>query len=158
MPLIIASDAFVHKSAIPRLYTCDGINISPPLQWSGIPDGCKSLVLVMDNPDAPDPTAPRMTWVHWLLYNIPASTTDLPEAIGPNDLPPGTLQGLNDWNRTGYGGPCPLTGKHRFFFKLYALDSVLPTLKTPTKAHIQEAMRKHILAETQLIGTYEREK
>ena len=153
MSLTLTSDAFAHKSAIPKQYTCDGQDISPPLQWSGLPGGTKSLVLIVDDPDAPDPEAPRMTWVHWVLYNIPASAPGLPEAVSPENLPPGTHQGLNDWDRTGYGGPCPPVGRHRYFFKLYALDTVLPELKTPTKAHVQEAMRKHILAETQLIGT-----
>ena len=97
-----------------------------------------------------------MTWVHWVLYNIPPQTTGLPEAISPAALPPGTLQGLNDWKRTGYGGPCPPIGRHRYFHKLYALDTVLPDLGTPTKAQVEAAMQGHVLAQAELVGTYQR--
>ena len=150
----IISSAFTPGGSIPKLYTCEGRNISPPLAWSGIPAGAKSLVLIVDDPDAPDPAAPRMTWVHWLLYNLPADSDGLGEAIG--ELPPGTLDGLNDWKRTGYGGPCPPIGRHRYFHKLYALDVVLPDLQTPDKKGLEHAMQGHIVAEAQLIGTYQK--
>ena len=156
MTMTIQSPAFPHNGEIPPRYTCDGEDISPPLAWSGIPDGAKSLVLIVDDPDAPDPKAPKMTWVHWVLYNIPPNTAGLPENISRSELPTGTLEGLNDWKRTGYGGPCPPIGRHRYFFKLYALDTVLPDLGTPTKAQLEKAMSNHILDQAILIGTYQR--
>src|SRR5688572_12078361 len=107
MALTITSPAFKHNSAIPSLYTCDGRDIAPALEWKGVPDGTKSLVLIVDDPDAPDPKAPKMTWVHWLLYNLPPTARGLPEGATTKDLPPSTLEGVNDWKRTGYGGPCP---------------------------------------------------
>ncbi len=154
MSLILTSLAFAHMAAIPPQYTCQGADISPPLRWSGVPAGTKSLALIVDDPDAPDPAHPKMTWVHWVLYNLPPTATELPEAV--KTLPPGTLEGLNDWQRTGYGGPCPPIGRHRYFHKLYALDTVLPDLKHPTKAQLEKAMAGHILAEAQLIGTYQK--
>jgi Raf kinase inhibitor-like YbhB/YbcL family protein len=154
MSLTLESTAFIHNDDIPSRYTCDGDDISPPLQWSGVPQGTESLVLIVDDPDAPDPAAPRRVWVHWILYNLPAGADPLPEAVADDDLPPGTQQGLNDWNRTGYGGPCPPIGRHRYFHKLYALDTVLPDLGTPTKARLEQAMKGHILASVELIGTY----
>ncbi len=150
----ITSSAFAHQQPIPRLYTCEGRNISPPLAWSGVPPNAKSLVLIVDDPDAPDPAAPKMTYVHWVLYNLPVNCMGLPEAV--QTLPAGTLQGLNDWHRTGYGGPCPPIGRHRYFHKLYALDTVLPDLHQPTKAALEQAMRGHVLAEAQLVGTYQK--
>jgi Raf kinase inhibitor-like YbhB/YbcL family protein len=110
----------------------------------------------VDDPDAPDPAAPKMTWVHWVLYDIPPTATGLPGGVAPQDLPKGTREGLNDWKRTGYGGPCPPIGRHRYFFKLYALDTVLPDLGQPTKAMLEGAMKGHILAETQIVGTYQK--
>ncbi len=154
--MIIQSPAFTHLGEIPRKYTCDGEDVSPPLVWSGIPEGAKSLVLIVDDPDAPDPRAPKMTWVHWVLYNLPPDTKGLPEAVAPTDLPPGTREGLNDWKRTGYGGPCPPIGRHRYFHKLYALDTVLPDLGIPTKAQVEAAMRGHVLTQAELVGTYQR--
>ncbi|WP_126445216.1 YbhB/YbcL family Raf kinase inhibitor-like protein [Sulfuricystis multivorans] len=154
MSLILTSVAFAHLAAIPAHYTCQGADVSPPLSWSGVPAGTKSLALIVDDPDAPDPAAPKMTWVHWVLYNIPPTVTGLPEAV--KTLPPGTFEGLNDWQRTGYGGPCPPIGRHRYFHKLYALDVVLPDLKHPTKAQLEKAMAGHILAEAQLVGTYQK--
>ena len=152
MDLTLTSSAFAHNEPIPRLYTCQGRDISPPLAWSGVPATAKSLVLIVDDPDAPDPAHPRMTWVHWLLYNLPVDCTALPEAV--KTLPAGTLEGINDWKRTGYGGPCPPIGRHRYFFKLYALDCVLPDLRFPTKSVLEGAMQGHVIAEAQLIGTY----
>lgn len=156
MPLSVVSPSFLHDRAIPARHTCDGPNTSPPLAWSGVPYGTKSLALIADDPDAPDPAAPKMTWVHWVLYNIPPDTSDLPESAATEGLPPGTLQGINDWHRTGYGGPCPPIGKHRYFFKLYALDIVLPDLKHPAKGALEKAMQGHVLARSELIGLYQR--
>ena len=154
MPLTLTSSAFSHQGNIPRQYTCEGSDISPPLSWSGAPERTKSFVLIVDDPDAPDPKAPRMTWVHWVLYNLPPAARALPEGVAA--LPAGTRQGSNDWKRTGYGGPCPPIGRHRYFHKLYALDIVLPDLATPTKAEIEKAMIGHILERAELIGTYEK--
>jgi Raf kinase inhibitor-like YbhB/YbcL family protein len=141
MSLILTSPSFIHEHAIPPRHTCDGLNVSPPLDWAGVPSGAKSLALIVDDPDAPDPAAPKMTWVHWVLYNIPPNANGLTEGVAVIDIPTGTLHGVNDWKRTGYGGPCPPIGKHRYFFKLYALDSVLPGMKHPTKATLEKAMR-----------------
>lgn len=152
MSLTIASSAFPHGGAIPARYTCEGQDRSPPLQWVGVPAGTRSLVLIMDDPDAPDPAAPQRTWVHWVLYNLPANCNALPEGV--RVLPAGTLEGTNDWQRTGYGGPCPPIGEHRYFHKLYALDVVLPDLGRPTKSQLAQAMQGHVLAEAHLIGTY----
>lgn len=156
MALSLNAPAFKHGRGIPAVYTCDGEDHSPSLAWSGVPSGTHSLVLIVDDPDAPDPAAPKMTWVHWVLYNLPPSVRGLPEAVGSANLPPGTLEGLNDWKRTGYGGPCPPKGRHRYFFKLYALDQVLPDLHRPTKAKLESAMSAHVLAEATLMGTYQR--
>ena len=154
MGLALASTAFPRDGSIPAQYTCEGADRSPPLAWSGIPAGTKSLVLIVDDPDAPDPAAPKMTWVHWLLYNIPPNVDGLPEAVAPAELPAGTREGINDWKRTGYGGPCPPIGRHRYFHKLYALDVVLPDLGKPAKARLEQAMQGHILAHAELVGTY----
>ena len=149
----LTSSAFAEGGAIPAKYTCDGAEASPPLAWSGVPAGAKSLALVVDDPDAPDPKAPKMTWVHWVLYDIPPGATGIAEGAKP---PAGTKDGVNDWGRTGYGGPCPPIGRHRYFHKLYALDTLLPDLKRPSKAQLQAAMRGHVIAEARLIGTYQK--
>ena len=156
MPLIITSPSFMHDRMIPQRHTCDGLNISPALAWNGVPTGVKSLALIVDDPDAPDPAAPQMTWVHWVLYNIPANASGLAEGVAVKELPAGTLQGINDSQSTGYGGPCPPIGRHRYFFKLYALDAMLPDLKHPTKAVLEKAMQNHVLAHSELIGLYQR--
>jgi Raf kinase inhibitor-like YbhB/YbcL family protein len=158
MTMAITSSAFSHNGAIPKAYTCEGSDKSPPLAWAGVPPAAKSLALIVDDPDAPDPAAPKMTWVHWVLYNLPPSATGLAEGIEPKALPAGTLEGVNDWQRTGYGGPCPPIGRHRYFHKLYALDVVLPDLKKPNKAALEKAMQGHIMAQAQLIGTYQKGK
>jgi Raf kinase inhibitor-like YbhB/YbcL family protein len=158
MALEITSSKFTHQGEIPRQYTCEGSDVSPPLSWSGVPDGTKSLALIVDDPDAPDPAAPKMTWVHWVLYNIPPDATGLPEAVGSGSVPAGTLEGKNDWGRTGYGGPCPPIGRHRYFHKLYALDTVLSDLGKPTKAELEKAMEGHTLGKAELIGTYQKGK
>ena len=112
--------------------------------------------MIVDDPDAPDPANPKMTWVHWILYNIPAPVSSLPEGVKDQDLPKGTLHGLNDWKKSGYGGPCPPIGQHRYFHKLYALDVVLPDLGRPTKDKLEEAMEGHVLSKAELIGLYQR--
>jgi hypothetical protein len=154
MALALTSTAFEPGGAIPAAYTCQGKNVSVPLAWGGLPAGTRSLALIVDDPDAPDPAAPKMTWVHWVLYNIPPTATGLPEAVEPKALPAGTLEGRNDWGRTGYGGPCPPVGRHRYFFKLYALDVALPDLGQPDKARLERAMQGHVLVQQQLVGTY----
>ncbi len=154
----ITSTAFANNGAIPAKHTCEGPDVSPALAWAGAPAGTKSFALIVDDPDAPDPAAPKMTWVHWVLYDLPASATGLPEAVAAKDLAKGTLEGTNDWKRTGWGGPCPPIGRHRYFFKLYALDSALPDLGKPAKAKLEGAMKGHVLAEAQLMGTYQKAK
>ncbi len=156
MSLTLTSPAFDHSGPIPVVFTCEGEDRSPRLEWSGIPDGTRSFALIVDDPDAPDPAAPKMNYVHWILYNIPPETRGLDEGISPSALPTGTGEGLNDWKRTGYGGPCPPIGRHRYFHKLYALDTVLADLGTPTREKLVAAMEGHILAQTDLIGTYEK--
>ena len=158
MALSITSAAFQAGGEIPAAYTCEGADVSPPLAWSGAPAGTKSFALVVDDPDAPDPKAPKMVYVHWVLYNIPASAAGLPEAVASSALPAGTKEGKNDWKRTGYGGPCPPIGRHRYFFKLYALDAVLPDLKEPMKPALEKAMEGHVLERAELMGTYEKAK
>lgn len=148
----IRSPAFAPNAEIPTRHTCEGQDLAPALQWSGVPAQAASLVLIVDDPDAPDPAAPQRTWVHWVLYDIPPAAAGLPE--GGHPLPAGTREGLNDWQRSGWGGPCPPIGRHRYFFKLYALDRVLPPLQRPTKAAVEAAMRGHVLAEAELVGTY----
>jgi len=156
MPLTLTSPVFSDQGEIPKRYTCEGADVSPPLSWSDPPEGTKSLALIVDDPDAPDPKAPRMTWVHWVLYNLPPTAGGLPEGVASEDLPPGTREGLNDWRRTGYGGPCPPIGRHRYFHKLYALDVLLPDLGTPAKAELERAMEGHVLARVELVGTYQK--
>jgi Raf kinase inhibitor-like YbhB/YbcL family protein len=156
MTLILKSPDFVQMGEIPANFTCEGENISPALNWSGIPQNAKSLLLIVDDPDAPDPAAPKMTWVHWLLYNIPPTVMQLPKAVTAATLPNGILLGKNDWKKTAYGGPCPPTGRHRYFHKLYALDIVLPDLHEPDKAQLEKAMSGHVIEKTELIATYQR--
>ena len=141
MTFKIISPAFADKAMMPVLYTCEGKNISPPLEWNAPPAGTKSLVLINDDPDAPDPAAPKMTWVHWVLYNLPPEAGSLSEAVQDKDLP-------------RYSGPCPPIGTHRYFFKLYALDTVLPDMGNTTKAEVVRKMEGHILAQTELVGLY----
>ena len=156
MAFVIISQAFTHNGPIPKEYTCEGADASPPLAWSGAPGTTQSFALIVDDPDAPDPSAPRMTWVHWVLYSIPAQVQALSADQARRGLPAGTLQGLNDWKRTGYGGPCPPIGRHRYFHKVYALDALLPDLGNPSKAQLLNAMHGHVLAEAQLVGTYQK--
>ena len=156
MPLVLTSSAFTHQGSIPQQYTCQGRDISPHLSWSGAPEGTKGFVLIVDDPDAPDPAAPKRTWVHWVLYAIPPDASSLSEGITSAKLPVGTREGTNDWNRTGYGGPCPPIGRHRYFHKLYALDVELPDLGPAHKGEVEKAMEGHVLAKTELIGTYQK--
>jgi hypothetical protein len=155
MAMTLTSPAFEQDGQIPSKYTCEGDNISPPLAWDGMPDGTKSLVLIIDDPDAPDPKAPQRVWVHWVVYNIPPDTKGLPENASKAGLPQGTAVGLNDFKSTGYGGPCPPIGRHRYFHKLYALDITLD-LRRATKPEIELAMKGHRLATAELIGTYQK--
>ena len=152
----LTSSAFKSGGEIPSIHTCEGRDTSPPLEWSSLPPGTKSLALIVDDPDAPDPKAPKMTWVHWVLYDIPPASTGLAAAIASKDLPAGTREGSNDWKRTGYGGPCPPIGRHRYFFKLYAIDIALPDLGAPTKAKLEKEMERHVLGRAELMGTYQK--
>jgi Raf kinase inhibitor-like YbhB/YbcL family protein len=156
MALTLSSPNFTHQGEIPSRFTCEGDDVSPALSWSGVPPAAKSLALIVDDPDAPDPKAPKTTWVHWVLYDLPPTLTGLPEAT--KTAPAGARDGRNDWKRTGYGGPCPPIGRHRYFHKLYALDTVLGDLGNPTKAALEEAMKGHALEEAQLVGTYQKKK
>jgi Raf kinase inhibitor-like protein, YbhB/YbcL family len=149
----LTSPDFSAKGEIPTLHTCEGPDRAPALAWTDVPAAAKSFVLIVDDPDAPDPAAPRMTWVHWVVYNLPASARAL---VAGGSLPAGALDGLNDWKRTGWRGPCPPAGRHRYFFKLYALDTMLPDLKRPTKAQVEKAMHGHVLAQAELLGTYQK--
>jgi Raf kinase inhibitor-like YbhB/YbcL family protein len=153
MSMEVTSPAFSHNGPIPRRHTCEGTDESPPLHWTGVPAGAKSLALIVDDPDAPDPNAPERTYVHWVVYDIPPATTSLRAGGG---LLAGARDGTNDWKRTGYGGPCPPIGRHRYFFKLYALDTLLNDLNEPTKAELEHAMEGHVLARAELVGTYEK--
>ena len=156
MTLSLLSTAFRGNDRIPVRYTCEGDDVSPPLAWTGVPAGTRSLALIVDDPDAPDPKHPLVVWVHWVLYNIPPDMNGLAEAIVPAALPPGTREGTNDWSHTGYRGPCPPVGRHRYFHKLYALDAVLPDLAPPDKAALERAMAGHVLEHAELIGTYQK--
>ena len=150
----LTSPAFKHEGKIPENYTCDGRNFSPPLSWSGIPEKAKSIALITEDPDAS-----KKTWVHWVLYNLAPDTQELPEGLARSDtLPSGAKQGITDFESTGYGGPCPPKGEHRYFFTLYALDVVLDLKPGARKGELVEAMKEHILAEGQLMGTYKRSK
>jgi Raf kinase inhibitor-like YbhB/YbcL family protein len=155
--MILMAHDFKNQGEIPKKFTCDGEDISPALSWSNVPSDTKSLVLIIDDPDAPDPANPKTTWVHWLLYNIPVNVNGLSEGVKKENLPKGILEGLNDWKRTEYGGPCPPIGKHRYFHKLYALDVVLPDLGHPIKAKLEKSMESHVILKAELIGLYQRE-
>lgn len=152
MDFKLTSEAFEEGGLIPAKYTCDGENVSPPLGWSAVPQSTQSLALICDDPDAPSGT-----WVHWVLYNIPANLTSLHEHIpARSSLDQGMMQGINDFRETGYGGPCPPGGTHRYFFKLYALDTRLELAERLTKDQLLEAIEDHILAEARLMGRYHR--
>lgn len=154
MPLALTSSAFAPDGEIPARCTCDGEDRSPPLGISGVPEATRSLVLIMDDPDAPDPDAPRMVYVHWIVYDLPPDTRTLAEGVGTRAGAHGGRDGLNDWDRTGYGGPCPPIGRHRYFHKLYALDTTLGDLGAVRKDALLAAMQGHVIASAELVGTY----
>ena len=158
MTLDLSSSAFAANGSIPTKYTCEGAGISPPLAWSGSPSSTKSFALIVEDPDAPDPAKPTRIVSHWVAYNIPATTTALVENASKSGMPAGSAQGVNEGNKPSYMGPCPPIGSHRYFFKLYALDTVLTGLKNPKKANLQQAIQKHVVDSTQLIGTYQKAK
>jgi len=158
MAMTITSPVFRHEGAIPARYTCEGDDVSPPLMLGGVPPAAKSLALIVDDPDAPDPAAPKRVWVHWVIYNLPPTTKELPEGVRADALPAGARVGKNDWGNAGYGGPCPPIGRHRYFHKLYALDTVLADLNQPNKAAVEKAMQGHIIGEATLMGTYQKAK
>jgi len=153
MSFKLTSAAFSEGGSIPTVYTCEGKDISPPLAWTGAPAGTRSFAIIVDDPDAPDPAHPKMTYVHWVAYNIPATVTELAEGAGKGAMPAGASEGLNDWKKAEFGGPCPPIGTHRYFFKLSALDTTL-TLSHPTKSDLETAMKGHVLGTAQLMGTY----
>ena len=157
MPFSLQSSAFGQNGEIPSQYTCEGDNLSPPLRWTDPPSGTVSFVLIVDDPDAPDPKAPKMTWVHWVLYNIPASAREFPEGVTSKALPEGTQEGVNDFHRMSYGGPCPPIGRHRYFFKLYALSKKFPALHNPTKGEVEPAMKGAVLGKTELVDMYKKQ-
>jgi len=148
MAISITSTAFKEGKMIPKKYTCDGTNVSPQLAWSGIPANARSIALICDDPDAPSGT-----WVHWVVFNMPAATKEISEAGG---LPAGAQQGINDFKRIDYGGPCPPSGTHRYYFKIYAVDMTLNLKEGATKADLLSAMQGHILAQGQIMGKYQR--
>jgi Raf kinase inhibitor-like YbhB/YbcL family protein len=154
--LTIRSPAFAHGAPIPAQYTCEGKDVSPPLEFSGAPQGAKSLALIVHDPDAPDPASPRIDWVHWVLYNLPGDCRGLAQGAPEPPLPAGTLPGLNDFKRAAWGGPCPPVGKHRYFFVLHALDTVLPDLGTPARQRLERAMAGHLIGKAELMGTYQK--
>lgn len=156
MGLTLTADAFENGREIPAVYTCQGRDISPALVWDNIPENTKSLALIVHDPDVPSPEAPRRIWVHWVLYNLPPNIAGLPENVDSSNLPEGTLEGLNDWKRTGYGGPCPPKGRHRYVHTLYALDTRLENLAKTTKNQLEQAMQGHIIDQAELTGTYEK--
>ncbi len=156
MPLTLTSPAFEPGAEIPTLFTCEGRDISPALHWAGVPTEARSLVLLVEDPDAPDPKAPKRIWIHWVLYDIPVSAQSLAQGVPAGELPQGTRQGVNDWSRTGYGGPCPPIGRHRYFHRLYALDSTLGERGALTKQALLAAMKGHVIAEAELMGTYQK--
>jgi Raf kinase inhibitor-like YbhB/YbcL family protein len=158
MTFKLISPAFGQNGSIPSQYTCEGDDFSPPLAWSDVPSGTRSLALIMDDPDAPDPAKPQRVYVHWVIYNISPFTLKLPLNAARSGLPGRALHGTNDWERQDYGGPCPPIGRHRYFFKLYALDTQLQSLKNPTKPQLEQAMEGHLVSYVELVGTYEKRK
>jgi len=156
MTLKITSTAFQQAGSIPSKYTCEGPDVSPPLAWSGVPANAKTLAMIVDDPDAPDPAKPQRTYVHWVVYNIPAGTPSLSENASKTGMPKGAVQGKNDWGKAEYGGPCPPIGRHRYFFKLYALDIELTGMRSATKADLERAMNGHVLDTGEIMGTYQK--
>ncbi|MCH7574406.1 MAG: YbhB/YbcL family Raf kinase inhibitor-like protein [Candidatus Marinimicrobia bacterium] len=148
----ITSNAFTEGGNIPARFTCDGDDISPELAWSGLPAGTRTLILICDDPDAPGGT-----WDHWVMFNIPAAVAGLPEDAKRQEVSgQGSVEGTNSWGKTGYGGPCPPAGTHRYYFKLYALDSALTLDSTAAKKDVEQAMEGHVLGQAQIMGRYSR--
>jgi Raf kinase inhibitor-like YbhB/YbcL family protein len=159
MTFKLTSPNFAHEHDIPARHTCEGEDLSPALVWSDPPSGTRSFALIVDDPDAPDPRAPRRTWVHWVVYDLPADARSLPEGAKRASLPTGAVQGENDWHNVGWRGPCPSIGKHRYFFKLHALDTTLEDLRGGvSKADLENAMTAHVLGTATLVGTYQKKK
>ena len=156
MTLKLTSSVFQQGGSIPSRYTCEGQDVSPPLSWSGAPANTKTFALIVDDPDAPDPANPQRVYVHWVVYNLPATAAALPENAAKAALPKGAVQGKNDWGKAEYGGPCPPIGRHRYFFKLYALVAELAGLSSPTKADLERALKGHVVDSGELIGTYQK--
>jgi len=155
MALTLTSPSFTQGGKIPSRHTCEGDDISPPLAISGVPEGTKSLALIFDDPDAPDPKAPKRVWVHWVLFNLPPDVKQLAENASAAGLPSGAVQGVNDFQKKSYGGPCPPIGRHRYFYKLFALDAMLPA-KALSKADVEAAIQGHVLGKAELMGTYQK--
>jgi len=155
MALTLTSSVFKAGDKISSKYTCEGDDISPPLAFGDVPDGTKSLAFILDDPDAPDPKAPKRVWTHWLLYNLPPHSKGLPEDASRTGLPKGTVTGQNDRKERAYHGPCPPIGRHRYFHKVYALDTVLPS-EALTKAELEAAMQEHVIAQAELMATYQK--
>jgi Raf kinase inhibitor-like YbhB/YbcL family protein len=155
MALTLTSPAFKAGGKIPSKYTCEGDDVSPPLVVEGVPEGAKSLALILDDPDAPDPKAPKRVWAHWVVHNLPPDTKSLPENASSGGLPTGSVTGISDRKQAAYHGPCPPIGRHRYFHKLFALDTTLPS-KPLTKAELELAMKGHVLAQAELMGTYQK--
>lgn len=156
MTLKVTSSAFQEGGSIPSQYTCEGKDISPPLSWSGVPSNAKSIAMIVDDPDAPDPAKPQRVYVHWVVYNMPAATNSLAENASKKGMPKGAVQGKNDWGKAEYGGPCPPIGRHRYFFKLYALNTDVTGLSAATKPDLERAMKGHVLDSGELMGTYQK--
>jgi Raf kinase inhibitor-like YbhB/YbcL family protein len=155
MALTLTSPAFTNGQEIPVRYTADGDDVSPPLAWTGVAQEAKSLALIVEDPDAPDPAHPRRVWVHWVLYDLPPSTTSLAEGVREAELPKGSHIAANDWGLRAWGGPDPPVGRHRYFFRLYVLDTELPG-GARTKHEVEQAMAGHVLAQAELMGTYQK--
>jgi Raf kinase inhibitor-like YbhB/YbcL family protein len=158
MTLNLSSSAFAANGSMPTKYTCEGAGVSPPLAWRGTPANTKSFALIVEDPDAPDPAKPTRVVSHWVVYNIPAATTALAENVSKTGMPAGSAQGSNERGTQAYMGPCPPIGRHRYFFKLFALDSELTGLNNPKKADLEKAIQGHLLGTGELIGTYQKTK
>lgn len=156
MTFTLSSPSFAEHTSIPSQFTCQGRNCSPKLTWRNPPEGTESFALIVDDPDAPDPKAPKIVWVHWIVYNIPKNIAELKEGITAHELPAGAKEGINDSHRTEYDGPCPPIGQHRYYFKLYALNQPLTNLHNPTKKELEKAMEGLILGKAELMGTYQK--
>jgi Raf kinase inhibitor-like YbhB/YbcL family protein len=153
--LTVRSSAFEDGAEIPRRYTCDDANASPPLAWRAAPDGTRSFVVIVDDPDAPDPAAPKRVWVHWLVWNLPASAASIDEGATRAKLPAGAREGMNDGGSAGWTGPCPPIGRHRYFHRLYALDATIELAAGAKRAELERAMKGHVIGEAVVMGTYQ---